>query len=279
MTTENGETVAPVADRYVTEDRDTIAADIAAESEDSVPKEDPKPEKVEEKPEESSEKPKRPGRLERIIQKQQQEIESLRQAQNREPIKSDKPVQDGPPNIDDYGDNAIDYVVDLAKYEARQELIRGKEADRVQQTEAQQQAEKISKLEAFQEREAQIIAANPDYDSKLKEMYSEGILTDTMIEEIQDSDMGEKISLHLTKNPELAEAMSEMTNKQLTKVIGILELQLSGEGKAAVKTTKAPQPITPVRANSVQAKDPDDMSYEESLKWRAERRKSQGLPY
>lgn len=264
---------------YITEDAETIKASVA--DNEATPIEAPETEeKVDVEAEKPSEKPKRKGRLERELDRKNAEIARLSaliqpQNQEKQSNKSDFPIQDGPPRIEDYED-VMDY------YDARQDW-KVKEALREvqkQQSEAQKQVEINERIDDFNEREAAIIEENPDYTEKLIELHEDGALTPKMISYIrEESPIGEKIALHLTKFPADAAIIAQLDGKQFEKAMWAIEHYVStNQGEVAVvKTTKAPQPISPVKSNAVSSKDPGEMDYDEYRIKRLERLKAQGL--
>ena len=291
MTTENGATEQTVtADtNYVTEDAESIKADLNAENNPPSP-EAPKSEEVvktnedDEAEEQRSEKRKRPGRLERENMRLAKEIQEAREKlasfekNNSQEVsnKSDKPSNDAPPRIQDY-DDVLEYTEALADYKVRKAL----DEFTNKQTESQRQSIKENLIQDYRAREQVVIDANPDYPEAISNMVEDGLVTEKMIAYIrEESEIGEQVALHLTKYPNDAAVLAGLDGKDFDKAMWTIESFINNQNKgefAAVKTTKAPQPITPVRTNAISTKDPSDMDYEDYRIARLERRKKQGL--
>lgn len=197
------------------------------------------------------EKPKRPGRWERQYLKQQKEIEELKAlvAKDKAPVISDKPKE--PPKEADY-ENVLDYLD--AKQDYKVELALQKQSEQTQKatSEAAKQQEFQQKVESFAEREAKIIAENPDYVEDIADLLDAGVINKPMMEAIVESDVGEQVSLFLSKNPKEAALISQLPEKQMYRVLGLLEAHISGpkpETPPAPRQTAATAPIAPVRSN------------------------------
>lgn len=116
------------------------------------------------------------------------------------------------------------------------------------------------------------------------------VMNQAMVEAILESDIAEELFYYLGKNPDEAAEIGEMTATKAAKEIGKLEAKLaaeipspsvSSEGgeenpdhvaqpvpPVKKKTTKAPEPITPVKATGVTEKDPTKMTSKEYRAWR-----------
>lgn len=87
---------------------------------------------------------------------------------------------------------------------------------------------------------------------------------------ILESDLGPKLFYHFAKNPDELEKINSMTERQAIKEIAKLEITLETKPKPEVKTSKAPDPITPVTKNHlpVVSKNIDDMPMDEFIESR-----------
>lgn len=76
-----------------------------------------------------------------------------------------------------------------------------------------------------------------------------------------ESDVGAEIAYHLAKNPELFEKLNDPKLSVITlgRELGKIEALLEGkkQGKAAVKTTNAPAPISPVKPRVIAVNTPE----------------------
>lgn len=119
-----------------------------------------------------------------------------------------------------------------------------------------------AKVEAYEGKMEKARETYADYD-EVTEAY-DGPLTVEMQREMLDSDSGAEIAYYLAKNPKEAEAMAGMSINGMIRAMGKLEAKLEAgkSERAAVKTTKAPAPITPVRGSS-KVSEPNDRGYVE----------------
>lgn len=217
-------------------------------------------------------KKQKPGKWERQLEKERAEkAEMAARLEKLEKLVSDKsdPGENAPPKIEDF-ENVLDFLKAEREYEFekfKKSLMEEKtKTDEV----SKQQVEFEKKRQAYDVREAKIIAENPDYIENLTELAEAGHITDPMIEVIYDSEIGEKIALHLTKNPDEAAIISQLSGPQLYRVMGMLEARLSGgqsQENTGVRQTKAAPPINPVKVQSSSQKDPKDMSQAEYEEW------------
>lgn len=123
-------------------------------------------------------------------------------------------------------------------------------------------------------------------------VYSKDLdITQPMVEVIILSDIAEHVLYYLGKNPDEAAAISKMSTLKIAKEIGKIEvkvaaeipkLNVSTEGGVETpeiipevkpvtvpkKTTKTPDPITPVKVTGAIEKDPSQMTPKEYRTWR-----------
>lgn len=201
--------------------------------------------------------------------------EKTPQKQDQKPKAEDAPPKKPNPKdfetYDEYSEALTDWKVDEKLRKA--EETRQTEAKRTQFKEAQQ-----TKVERYEEGIAEAQKAYDDFDEVIEDY--DGPLTIGMQQALLDSDMGPQVAYHIAKNPKLGEKMAGMTILQLNKEVAKIEARLEksekgkGEGTVAKKTSKSPPPIDPVKGSSKSKKSPDDMSYEEYLKEREQRRRS-----
>jgi len=141
-------------------------------------------------------------------------------------------------------EDAFEYAKALAKYEAKRII----EAEK-QQTEQAKAAEKQQQvLKTWAERVEKAKADMPDYDEMVGS--SEVAIHDVLRDAIIESDVGPKILYHLAENEEYAKKVAGMPLPQALKELGKLEARYSDspeEKSPAVRTSKAPPPINPIR--------------------------------
>ncbi len=138
---------------------------------------------------------------------------------------------------------------------------------------------------AWKAKQEAVVKEIPDYKEKIES--SPVKVSDQMRDAILESDIGPKILYHLADNPDVAEALGQMTVGKMLRELGKLEATLGSTEKPATKSAEAapktplaeisaaPAPITPLKgANSPVANlsgsddVPNGMSYEQ---WKARR--------
>lgn len=112
------------------------------------------------------------------------------------------------------------------------------------------------RVKSWNDKQEAIRAEMPDYDETIANSTVQ--VSDQMRDAIIESDLGPKILVHLAKNPDVAEALGEMTVGRMLRELGKLEAQLGGQVKPESKSektpvaeiSKAPAPISPLKATS-----------------------------
>lgn len=105
----------------------------------------------------------------------------------------------------------------------------------------------------------------PDYQDVVGS--SKALVEPHVASVILESDIGPKLFHYLAKNPNELEQLNDMTERGAIKAIAKLELMLETKPKPEVKTSKAPEPITPASKSHlpVVSKDIDKMSMDEFI--------------
>lgn len=154
-------------------------------------------------------------------------------------------VQNDEPQPSDYTD-AFDYARDLAKYEAKRMIEAEKQAEA--QVKAQEAQQKV--LSTWNERINEAKQELADYDEMIAS--SDVVIHDVIRDAILESDVGPRILYHLAENEEFAQKFAGMPLPQALKELGKLELKYtpSEERSVAVRKSKAPPPINPIRGTS-----------------------------
>lgn len=222
---------------------------------------------------ESSEAPKKMGGFKRKLLAKEAEIAELRKQLEQYQKPADKTQKtadfDKEPSVEDY-DNVLDYVKATQKWEVAQALKeQNKAALEAKEAEVYQE-----RVQDYTERLRSVVEQNPDVLAKIEELDASGLVTPVIERAVIESPVGEKLTLHFTQYPADLEVISQMPEKQMIRIIGQLEarLMMSEQPKteqAAVRITKAPAPVNPVRApSSTSTKSLDELPYEEYVKVR-----------
>ena len=119
------------------------------------------------------------------------------------------------------------------------------------------------------------------------------VLTPEMTEVILQSDVAIDVFHYLGENPDESALIAKMPLSRAAREIGKIEVKVSSEKKEeeeveeeevppakppakptppVKKTSKAPEPITPLKADGVVDKDPSQMTPKEYRAWRANRK-------
>ena len=154
-------------------------------------------------------------------------------------------VQTDEPQPSDYND-AFEYAKDLAKYEAKRMIQAEKQAEA--QAKAQEAQQKV--LSTWSERINEAKQELPDYDEMIAS--SDVVIHDVIRDAILESDVGPRILYHLAENEDFAKKFAGMPLPQALKELGKLESKYapSEEKAVAVRKSKAPPPISPIKGTS-----------------------------
>lgn len=178
-------------------------------------------------------------------------------------------------------DNVVDYIradnAWLAADAVAKALKADKEATADAAKKAETEAEFRKKADNYNSRMDPIMEANPEYLDTIGKIYQAGLVTPPLESAIVDSPVGEQITLHFIQNPQELKMFKTLSEAQTYKVIGLLEARFenakssgSQGQQAAVRTTKAAAPITPIgkKTTSTGSKAPEEMSQVEYEAWR-----------
>lgn len=88
-------------------------------------------------------------------------------------------------------------------------------------------------------------------------------VTAEMVEALAECDDPAKVLYHLGKNKDIAASIAEGSPAQQMREIAKLDLTVKVKPAKPVKTTEAPEPISPLNGNDVQQKSVNDMSFSE----------------
>lgn len=256
---------------YVVQDKEQVkASEVKAEE----PKKAIIPEEQVEDQDQGEGKKSRRGGWQRKIEKLESELAALRANKTEQPKieKPAEPAKDDEPKPDDYK-SWDDYNRALVKWEAK-ETIKQALDDRDKKAEEKSKADKArterqTQVERYEDGIEKAREVHEDFD-EIIENY-DGPLTNEMQRELLASDVGPEIAYYLAKpeNRKLAEDISKMTVGGMIKEFGRIEAKLEKSPVTpAVKTTKAPQPITPVKQKSSGTLEfREGMPYEDFKRW------------
>ena len=155
------------------------------------------------------------------------------------------------------------YVIDVAKYEMRQEYANHTRQQQQQQTEAQIQSAFIQRLNA----EA---ALDPDIMTLANTFHLPGPnnipLTVSMQDAIRESDVGPKLLRHFANNKADTIRLANMSPATQLREIGRIEAAIINKPQPAVKhVSAAPDPVKPLGGNGSVEIDEDSMPMSEYL--------------
>jgi len=141
-------------------------------------------------------------------------------------------------------------------------LAERKAAEKLELRERQTQQERAA--EAFHDKAEKVQAQYPDFQAVI----SNPTLTinEAMAEFITDSDSGAEIAYHLGKNPHRAADIAAMSPIKAARELTKLEAELAAKPKP--QPSRAPAPISPIKAESGGSKDPSEMTDAEFAAYR-----------
>ena len=183
----------------------------------------------------------------------------------------EEPKRDDYTDWDEFRKAEREYDRQVAKREAL-------EAFELKQREKEGQKEFEIKKTTFSQKQEEARQIYADYDETLAE-FDDVPVNPAIHQAMLESDVGAEIAYHLAKNPELFEKLNDPNISVVTlgRELGKIEASLESNrrGKvAAVKTTKAPPPISPVKPSAVTSnKSLEEADYEE---YYARRQKERG---
>lgn len=143
--------------------------------------------------------------------------------------------------------DAFAYAEALASWTAEQTLAR---RDREEQERKASEQRQLA-VKAWADRVNAAKSELADFDDMVAS--SDVVVTDPIRDAIMESDVGPKILYHLAENPDFAEKLNGMSVITALREIGKLEARYEtkpqGKAAAAIKS-KAPEPISPIKAAS-----------------------------
>jgi hypothetical protein len=229
----------PVVEQAQSEPEPEVGEETQAEAEDKPKKQNPKLEKRFSELSKARDAAKQEAANER---QQREALEARLRALEQQP-QQQQTVSHDEPMPENYSD-AFEYAKDLAKFEARRMI----EAEKQQVEQAKAAERQNEVIKTWTERVQKAKAEMPDYDQMVAS--SDVAIHDVLRDAIIESDVGPKILYHLAENEEYAKKVAGMPLPQALKELGKLEARYSDspeEKSPAVRTSKAPPPINPIR--------------------------------
>lgn len=147
---------------------------------------------------------------------------------------------------------------DRQRREVEQEATTHKEA-----LSQREQARKAELQANWQEQRAEASQKYADFDA----VFANDVpVSAEMAEMIAGSDHGIDVAYYLGSNRQEAAKIAQLTPLEQARRIGAIEARVSTPSPS--KTTKAPEPITPISGNGAAPTDPAKMSADQYRKWR-----------
>jgi hypothetical protein len=168
--------------------------------------------------------------------------------------------------------DAFEYAKALAEYTADKRI----EEMKKQEADAKVAAERQKIIDSWAKRVESAKAELPDFDDMVAS--SSVVVGDAIRDSILESDVGPKILYHLAENEELAQKIAGMSERAALREIGKLEARFERVQEAEAKPvekSKAPKPVTPIKATAGVADmplDSDGKFYGSYAQWKAMRK-------
>ena len=190
-----------------------------------------------------------------------QELEQELKAIKSQAAPKQEQSRDEKPRPDQFVD-AFEYAEALADWSAENAVMRARQED----VEKRIQAERAIVIETWNKKLEATKSELPDFDDMVAS--SDIVVSDQVRDAILESDVGPRILYHLAENQELAEKISKSSLITALREIGKLEAKFEKTEPKEVKTvaqkSKAPAPISPIKAGSsdqVIVTDTDKMTF------------------
>lgn len=219
---------------------------------------------------EAVKKPKLTG-WQRKIQKLERELEAerLKNVAPSTPAAAPQVNSDQKPILDNY-QTYDDYIEALTEFKATQ-VAEKKLAERENKVKTEQVNQ------SWNTKVAEAVKEMPDYHEVVSE-YADVPVRQEILDAMRESDIGPKMAYHLAKNPDLLDELNGQSVSAYTihKELSRLESELTGnkeQNRPAVKISKAPPPITPVKKTASGSVDLNNMDTDSYINLRMNRPK------
>jgi len=144
----------------------------------------------------------------------------------------------------------FEYAEALSEWTADKRIREEKAKEAAQRAEQERQ----KTMDTWSNRVNDFRSKTPDFDDMVGS--ADVVVSNEVRDAIFDSDVGPQILYHLAENPDVAKKLQSMTAIGALRMIGKLEAkfeepaQPQTQRETAVKTSKAPPPINPIRATA-----------------------------
>ena len=164
------------------------------------------------------------------------------------PVQQEKAEADPKPKPEQFSD-MYEYAEALAEWTADKKIKEEKAKEAAQKVEQ----ERAKTMETWANRVQDFRDKTPDFDDLVGS--ADVVVSNEVRDAIFESDVGPQILYHLAENPDVAKKLQGMTAIGALRMIGKLEAKFEESPaptpkETAVKTSKAPPPITPIKAKA-----------------------------
>lgn len=164
------------------------------------------------------------------------------------PAPQEKAEADPKPKPEQFSD-MYEYAEALAEWTADKKIKEEKAKEAAQRVEQ----ERAKVMETWSSRVQDFRSKTPDFDDLVGS--ADVVVSNEVRDAIFESDVGPQILYHLAENPDVAKKLQGMTAISALRMIGKLEAKFEDSPaptpkETAVKTSKAPPPIQPIRAKA-----------------------------
>ena len=166
------------------------------------------------------------------------------------PAKPQEPAEADPKPKPEQFSDMFEYAEALSEWTADKRIREEKVKEAAQRAEQERQ----QLLNTWASRVQDFRAKTPDFDDMVGS--ADVVVSNEVRDAIFESDVGPQILYHLAENPDVAKKLSGLSPISALRMIGKLEAKLEmpapseAKQETAVKTSKAPPPINPIRATS-----------------------------
>lgn len=225
-------------------------AQSAPESAAPEPAQTEQPDSQADTQEEQPKKPSRYDRMKRRMTAMSTELENLR-AQLGANNQPDRPK---PPQESDFNGDYFAFQSAKTAFDAKQAVREEFEVERTRREQRRMAELQAEMVQEFEERAADYRQRIPDFDSTIESFVAKGgRFSQTLVEELQSSDVGPALAYQIAKNPVKAAELSAMSPREVAREIGRLEASMSVPKPKTV--TKAPPPMSTPSGGAAKPQD------------------------
>jgi hypothetical protein len=164
------------------------------------------------------------------------------------PVQQESTEPDPKPKPEQFSD-MFEYAESLAEWTADKRFKEEKAKEVAQRAEQ----ERLKVLDTWSSRVNDFRAKTPDFDDLVSS--ADVVVSNEVRDAIFESDVGPQILYHLAENTDIAKKLQGLSATSALRMIGKLEarfedLPASAPKETVAKTSKAPPPISPIRASA-----------------------------